>query len=55
MRELMKIHKSNQLEKRKEQIQETVKDNLQIKLNVNASKAADGEKFNTEMDEDEEI
>lgn len=50
MRELMKIHKSNQLEKRKEQIHETVKDNLQVKLNLYADKAADGENPATEED-----
>ena len=50
MRELMKIHKSNQLEKRKEQIDETVKDNLQVKLNLYADKAADGEKPAAEED-----
>ena len=50
MRELMKIHKSNQLEKRKEQIDETVKDNLQVKLNLYADKAADVEKPAAEED-----
>ena len=53
MRDLITIHKNNQVEKRKEQIQETVKENLQQVLTKNASKAADGEKVPTKSQEAE--